>query len=381
MNNRNFKYRNIRLLGILLILTLGFLIGCTKMDNTYEQFWKDGERIYPAPIKSVTSFSGFNRILLKGTIPKDPTVTKARVFWNYGNDSIEVPIASDRDDDTFSLYLEDMEESLYSFIIHTYDENGNKSIPVNAIGNSYGETYKASVLPRLMLSASHSDGELEIIWGGSSEASAIHTEIQYEGVSGKMESHIAKSDEQITTILNYDHSGNQTLKFRTFYLPDPTALDIVHTDFETFKVKGAIRILPKDNWTATASSFDGRNGTGRMATSAIDGDLSSIWVNQISPQTFFPHDITINLNEVVVGVEGIQILFGDRADTPKNIEIHGSKNGVDWSLMGTYPVLKNNNVQTFDLAAPEDIQYFKIVGLDSYGSNNIVIYEIWAFTR
>ena len=382
MKNQLLKYRNILLFGTLLMFTVGCFMKCTKMDDTYEQFWKDGERVYPAPIDSVQIFSGFNRLLLKGLIPKDPNVTKARIFWNFNADSLEIPIESTRTNDTLGVYLSDMDERLYSFIIYTYDKKGNRSVPIDIIGNAYGEVYKKSLLTRLAKAAEYLDGKLEVIWGGSSEKSALNSEIIYLDTSGNKKTILADKDAESTIIMDYSHTGDQTLRYRTSYLPDSLAIDTFYTEYQKIKVRGPAIILPKGNWTATASSYDDRaaHGGARAPYSAIDGNNNSIWVSQIVPQQTFPHDITINMGEVIAEVEGIQILFGNRADTPMNIQIYGSKNGVDWSSLGAYGVLKNTSIQTFEFT-PMDMQYFKVVGVDSYGSNNIVIYEIWAFNR
>lgn len=382
----NVTYKNKRFLhqlhfvfGLAVIMLL--IAGCTEMDHTYEHFWEDGERIYPAPADSVKVYPGKNRIGLSWLIMGDPKVSKAKIFWNTESDSVEIPIQSTGRLDTINTVLTDMPERSYAFTIYTFDDKGNKSIPVSAIGNVYGEMYSNSLLSRVIESSTFLDDTLIIEWGDPADETTIGDEVAYLDTTGATQFVQVAPDVESTIISDYDYSADRTISYRSIYLPDSLAIDTFYTEYFSAKVKGPAIDLPKSEWTAEASSYDERHGTARAPQSAIDNDPSTIWVNQISTQTYFPHTLTVNMGSKIVGVEGISFLVGNRNETPRNVEILVSNDGVEWTTMGLYSLQKTGTPQYLDFSEPQDIQYFKMIAMDSYGSNNIVIFEIGAFTR
>ncbi|HVK49771.1 MAG TPA: DUF4998 domain-containing protein, partial [Pseudobacter sp.] len=78
-----------------LLLLLAFTLGtgaCSKMDEEYKDFTKGGEIIYTGKVDSLKIFPGKNRFKLSWALVSDQRISKCRVFWNEGEDSITVPV-------------------------------------------------------------------------------------------------------------------------------------------------------------------------------------------------------------------------------------------------------------------------------------------------
>lgn len=366
---------------VCIILFVGFS-SCGNMDDTYRHFWEDGEKVYPAPADSLKIFTGRNRIGVSWKIFGDPNVNMTKIYWNNKSDSLQVPIQSSDEKDSLFVIIDNLEEGSYSFEIFTYDQKGNRSVQRDGIGTVYGDTYARTLLPRFLQSALFADDVLTLAWGILGDESAIGSEVYYKNISGKQSKVVVENDAETTIINDYDFESDPRITYRTIYVP-PTSIDTFYTNMQTVAVRGAPVYFPKSGWTATASSFDSRTGSSyRPPEHTIDGNISTIWVNQISPQTYFPHTLTIDMGEIVNDVAGISLVVQRRNETPRLIDILVSENGENWDMMGLYSVENIADiVQDFDFVLPQDIRYFRIVGKEPWGNtNNIVIAEVEAYT-
>ena len=379
MNKQNYKNRSKIFFGILLTLIVVSFIQCAKMDDAYEKFWKDGERVYPAPVDTVTVHPGENRILMRIVPSIDPNVIEGRVFWNFKADSVVFPIESNRASDTLSVLLENMEERSYTFTVVTYDKKGNHSMPYDVIGNSYGPIYQESLLTRLLQSAEYKNGILTVNWGDNSEPTALDSEILYTDTSGNVKTEKVPRDQKKSTEDDFDFGADKTIKYRTFYLPEPLAIDTFYTDFQKFRVKGPVANIPRDMWSASASSF---NDEFNDPSKAIDDIDNTFWFN--APNTSFPHSITIDMGEVIDGVDGIELLLRKRNEIPESMKIYVSKDGETWDLMGDYGVNYNDSAgkKTFVFPSIQTIRFFEVRVTKARGQTpDVAIYEIYAYTR
>ncbi|MDD2251025.1 MAG: DUF4998 domain-containing protein [Candidatus Cloacimonetes bacterium] len=366
---------------ILFIFFLFGFISCSDMDETYRHFWEVGEKLYPAPVDSLQAHAGKNRIGLSWIIYGDPNVDKAKIFWENRSDSLEIPIQSNGGKDSMYVIIDNLAEGTYSFDILTYNKKGNISVSRSVIGTVFGDVYENSLLPRFMQSAFYKEDALFITWGNPADTTSIGSEICYRNMAGSYNRVIADNSAEITSIADYDYDSDPTFTYRTIYVP-PMAIDTFYSAVQTVKVKGAPHYYPKLNWTATASSFDSRpGGSYRPPQYTIDNNLSTIWVNQISPQTYYPHTLTIDMG-AVVSVDGVALRVQKRNETPRLIDVYVSVDGIKWDLMGLFTVENTANVvQNFDFYETQQIRYFRIVGKEPSGNtNNIVIAEVDAYT-
>ncbi|MFA7141038.1 MAG: DUF4998 domain-containing protein [Proteiniphilum sp.] len=367
---------------LLLITTLFLsLLSCGDMDETYRHFWNHGEKVYPAPADSLKLFSGKNRVAMSWIIKGDPNVKKAKIYWNNNTDSLVVPLQSTGKIDSLYLLINDLAEGTYSFDVFTFNGNGDKSVPRSVVGTVFGDSYGNSLLPRFMQSAFHDNNTLTITWGSSVGETSIGSEIYYKSSEGKPMRTIADSLAETTVIADFVPELNPTISYRTIYVP-PMSIDTFYSAMQTVQAKGAPVYFPKTGWVATASSFDTRPGASyRPPQNTIDGNINTMWVNQISPQTYYPHTLTIDMGSVIEDVAGISMIVQKRNDTPRLIDVYVSNDGVGWSLMGLFTVENVSNiVQNFDFYEPQNIRYFRIIGKEPSGNTpNIVILEVGAY--
>lgn len=367
---------------LLLITTLFLsLLSCGDMDETYRHFWDHGEKVYPAPADSLKLYSGKNRVAMSWIIKGDPNVKKAKIYWNNNTDSLVVPLQSTGKIDSLYLLINDLAEGTYSFDVFTFNGNGDKSVPRSVVGTVFGDSYGNSLLPRYLQSAFHDNNTLTITWGSSVGETSIGSEIYYKSSEGKPMRTIADSLAETTVIADFVPELNPTISYRTIYVP-PMSIDTFYSAMQTVQAKGAPTYYLKTGWVATASSFDTRPGASyRPPQNTIDGNINTMWVNQISPQTYYPHTLTIDMGSVIEDVAGISIIVQKRNDTPRLIDVYVSNDGVGWSLMGLFTVENVSNiVQNFDFYEPQNIRYFRIIGKEPSGNTpNIVILEVGAY--
>ncbi|GGC15062.1 hypothetical protein GCM10011386_03550 [Parapedobacter defluvii] len=199
------------------------------MDHTYEQYVQKGGRIYTERPADVRLSGGLNRIKISWPKGPDPSVVKARIFWNVSADSTEIPVESSMD--TVSCMINNLPEGNYSFIIVTYDKEGNRSVPLEVFGSTYGEKYQARLLDRPVLASQQKrSGEMFIAWGVADTAmGAFATEIKYVNLTG--DTVHRNVDAIVDSTFFQDYLTGTSYFYRTLFLPDSNALDTFRTAY------------------------------------------------------------------------------------------------------------------------------------------------------
>lgn len=199
------------------------------MDRTYEGFVQPGGRSYTAKPTGVILSGGWNRIKISWPRGVDPSIVKARIFWNIKADSVEVPVTPALD--TISYTINNLDEGNYSFTIITYDALGNSSVPLEVFGSSYGPRYEAKLLSRPALSATQMrNGDLVVTWGEADTAlGAFATEIKYVNQVG--DSTIKRIDVLTDSTRVLDYLAETSIFYRTLFLPTANALDTFYTTY------------------------------------------------------------------------------------------------------------------------------------------------------
>lgn len=211
---------------------IGFLSACicwacTKMDDNYAGFLKDGEKRYPGVPDAVTAYSGKNRVKLSWLSSADPDVIKAVIYWNNASDSMVLPIQSTGEKTRMEIMLENLEENTYSFVIYTYDKLGNRSVPITVTGASYGQLYESTLLNRVV-TAEMVNGDVVLTWA-TADAQVDHSELQYTDNSGT-ERTVLIPPAEIRTVLE-DYKSGAVFNYRTWFKPDTTAIDFFASAF------------------------------------------------------------------------------------------------------------------------------------------------------
>lgn len=235
-----FRYYKYSLFSIGTAVLLLGLASCSPMNEPYKEFIEEGEIIYPATPDSVLVHPGKNRIKLSWLVPSDPSIRKARVYWQNRSDSVEVAIdrTGDADTERASVMLEDMEEGSYTFDIRHFDDEGNVSIETAVIGFVYGDSYINSLLARVVNRAGFAvaDDTMKIMWGPPGDETAIASELTYQDLSGTLRSITVSREEESTAIGDYDFDATDAFRYRTMYVPDSMAIDTFYTETQTERI-------------------------------------------------------------------------------------------------------------------------------------------------
>lgn len=233
---------------------------CSKM-NAYKKFEQGKEIIYPSPFDSVKVYSGKNRVLISGQLSGDPNVTKYRIFWNGGADSLEGDLHPGGGTDTLHQLIGGLPEGPISFVVRTYDKSGNISIPVNVTGNVYGPQFQASLDLRgnrlVLQSMLELSGAASISWADlDGLVTLAGMDIRYYDYSGAYHDSIVAplSNGQVTLLPGFDVS--RSYQYQTLYKPDSTSIDTFSVATLTSPLLTEVHLL--NNVTpATNSSNDG----------------------------------------------------------------------------------------------------------------------------
>ena len=126
------KVAYIILSGIILVW-----VSCKRADSLYEEYLVPNGRSYPAKALNAEAYSGKERVVISWLNGTDPKIVKARISWNNYTAWEEIDITPSMN--VIRKEINPLAENIYSFIIRTYDGEGNISVPVEVIGAVYGE--------------------------------------------------------------------------------------------------------------------------------------------------------------------------------------------------------------------------------------------------
>lgn len=339
-----------------------------------------GQAKYPGKADSAKVLSGRNRMVLTWLASADPKVTKAKVYWNNRADSLDIPIDPTRD--SIIIPFNNVPEGTYVFEIYTFDKEGNRSVKVETFGKVYGSSYQSSLLARPIYDATVVDDNLNILWGGLSDTAIVGTQVKFIDNNNVAKTYFIDKTIILSQLPNFPRG---TIQYRTIYVPSQNAIDTFYTDWISRYVKGQRFPLPKTGWTITASSFDDRSGASyRPPTNLIDNNPTTIWVNQIVPQSRYPHWAAIDMKSVY-NIEGMIIQQRNSASSlAKDVELYTSDDGVNWKFQLRTTLENRASAEAFiDLPAATNTRYIKLIALNTFIStdNNIAMAELGAYIR
>ncbi|GGH21387.1 hypothetical protein GCM10011418_27200 [Sphingobacterium alkalisoli] len=244
------------------------------MDD-WKKYVEEGEISYTGKLDSLRIYSGKNRVKIEGLFISDPKVIECRVFWNGRKDSVSIPVNRTQNTDTLRLMLENMTENVHNFEVVTFDTEGNKSITVYGIGNVYGERYQQSIFNRPIANNSLKayDNTFTATFGNVDRTLGIFaTEIRYvdtEGVNQTIRLDIDDKDVALTNV-----KIDESMSFRSLYLPDTLCLDTFYTAYTDFNP--SLTYYRNLGYPFTATNISGRWGvlqdwTSNASANAISG--------------------------------------------------------------------------------------------------------------
>lgn len=351
--------KKISYIGLMVFIAICFFAACTKMDATYKQYVVPGGLTYAGKPTSPKAYSGFNRIKITWLRGADPSVVKAKIFWNNFADSLAVDIQPAMD--TISAMIDHLDEKNYTFVIRTYDGKGNSSIPVEVVGGSYGVKYQAQLLTRPVNSTLiDARGKLTINWGGADVSNGAYaSEVKYTDVSGNVKTKVFPVDLKTSEIL--DLKPNTGYQFRTIFRPDSLSIDNFYTSY----ADGGLFAFDKKDWKIIDYSTQHSPGDNAVIN-FIDGNDATRW-HTCAGCSSYPHFATIDM-----GVERTITQFGVWRTTfetggddrgPDKFDFLTSTDNITWVKQGSFNFnrLINGEQRYFTPNSPR-ARYFKFVG-------------------
>jgi len=346
---------------IFIAVIVGFS-SCDSQSDIYKDYVVPNGLIYPGPAQNPISYPGDNRIKIAWLRGTDPRVQTAKIFWNNYTDSVELSVASDTD--TISYIIDPIAENTYSFMIRTYDNEGNRSIPIELAGTVYGDNYRNLLTNRLLKSTYYDGEDLKLNWG-TAESSEAGITVSWKDTNGDNQTMDVDplETETVLPFFNID----MPLLYSTTYKPDSLAIDVFQaTTIE--KMIDPVTFIPKTTWMANLLPGDiGINGSYPLSR-FWDGNTTNFMHS--AGVTSVPCSFTWDMG---IKAKLSRMKFWPRNDNddrwnkgmPKLFEIYGSLDpnpdgSLDdsWTLLGSFECVQpsgNGSKNPWEAPTSEDI--------------------------
>ncbi len=217
---------------------------CNKMDSTYRQFLEGEARIYTEKPDSLKAHSGRNRVRVTWKPIRDPRVSKVVVTWNNDAFSKEAPITSPADT---SIIIDGLTEGNYSFNFYTLDNEGNRSIKTEVLGQAYDTLYEKGLILRDVTSVSSTGSELTIHFqpfqGGDTylEQEVVYT----SSLTNQQKAVQLPAEGEALTIADFTGTG---FTHRSVYRPQELSPDLFYSVSRTvFTPQNPLPDYPQNN--------------------------------------------------------------------------------------------------------------------------------------
>jgi len=222
---------------------------CQKMNDNIQEYLDRGEIDYIGTPVWATALGGNNRILLLWMVNTDPRIEQCTIYWNNGLDSTTCQVTPKplseieglpdglvipEEVDTLgakymTAMLDNMPENVYIFDIFHTGSLGHRSVRYELTGQSYGESYRQTLMNRILKSAVYKmdDGTLNVLWSPA-EINEVGIQVEYYDVSdANPKTIMISANDTIATIPGFDKT--KPVYYSTIYKP-VMAIDSFQTD-------------------------------------------------------------------------------------------------------------------------------------------------------
>lgn len=329
------------------------VFSCMKQDDIYKDFVVPGGLKYPQKVDTLIIRSGYNKLEVCWPKTIDPSVVKARLFWNAGQDSLEIDMTAVQD--SVKLILEDLTEGSYSFSVYTYDARGNRSMVTEQAGIPYGDKYLTSKSLKEITSAAMVTTTVANFGFSSTVADLQYCEFVYTSTSGEEKTVTVEPNDK--TLQIPDFKNGAPYKIRCIYKP-ARGVDEIPGEWIEYSdaLEKEVLDLPKQTWQYCALPGD----TPRIGGWGLD--LFALWNNSTgdiwgSPQWSYPRNThftldlgyTVTLSEIQLwhrvpyetyagsGVRNFQVWGATAPATDGSFE--------GWTLVGEFEAHKPSGYQ------------------------------------
>ena len=264
---------------LFILLTIG-LYSCKDMNSIQDQYLENGEIDYVGRLDSIKTYSGKDRIKFEYWIT-DPRSTKLHITWNQPEameKTITIPVHEASEMLEYTLGGDsDLVENNYTFIFVSESDAGVLSIPMEVLGNVYGDMYQESLTSRRISDINYVDDILKITYNEETDETNIGVRLNYFNVENEPVVIFYGNDELASQIEITDIDPTKGATYQTAYLPEETAIDTFFTEPVVLEIKQITNVALGKAVTISGKLRDGFEGE-----KAVDGnitDTSSRWLN------------------------------------------------------------------------------------------------------
>jgi hypothetical protein len=312
-------------------ISIGFL-GCEKKDTDFKNFLGDKEITYPGKVVKPHSKSGNLRAALVWNPSPDPSISRYVIYWNNKVDSLVVNSTNHNTADSITAIIPGLSEYIYSFTIFSYDNKGNRSVPLD-INNVkvYGPIYQSGLLNRVYNAADPftitDEGNVILNFLQADTASLnVSTVIKYTNRTGEETEKMLSPDS--TTITITDFKSGSPITYHSGYVPVRGAIDTFYVDsYSAFPEVNGISVCAKSLFKENKLPNDA--GTYEGQTS-----VSKLWDGSNGPQGYpnifhsdggsgMPHTITFDMGKVYKKLTSVEETGRNCCNNPDDFEIWG----------------------------------------------------------
>lgn len=349
---------------ICIVLLVFFTQSCSKMNDLHQPYLDEGEIVYTAKVDSVAPGIGKNRIQLEISVLSQRIKT-VRIFWNNYEDSIDVAI--DNKTGVFTKLLTNMAEKSYIFQLVSFDQFGNKSLPLEFVGKVYGDVYESSLVSRSSKIVSSKAG-LVLSFSSAPEGN-VATVVTYTNTTGNLTSISVPAAEN--SLIISDNSLDSEITLSSTY-GAVNGIDMFNSSSYSFS--GPYKFDVKD---LSVISYSTQHSAGENAVANIISGRSDVRWHSRAGGSSYPHFAIIDMGaERTITKFGVwRSIFDGGGDNraPDQIQFLISLDNVTWTDLGIFPFNRFiNGEQFFPLPSSVQARYFKFVAV-SGPENNMVL--------
>jgi len=322
---------------LILVVLLTSVISCVKRDTEFRNFLDGKELIYPGVVKNPHYTPGDLRAELLWNPSSDPSVVKYVIYWNNKADSMTYTSSDHNPADTLKVIVPGLNEYTYSFVVYSYDANGNKSIPLD-INNVkvYGPSYQASLINRpynVTIPYTVSDAgdvtlnfyKLDTASESFSFAHNVSTTVRYTDRAGQQ---VQRTFYRDSTFIIHDFKAGSALDYRSAYVPVIGAIDTFNVNsYTTFPEIFGYAACNKALFAKVKLPYD-------MNPYEGDTDEDRLWDGSVGPQGFpnifhsdgahsLPQTLTFDMGKVYNGLTQIEETGRNCCHNPNDFEVWG----------------------------------------------------------
>lgn len=323
------NYKN----NVIVCLCLLLVFGCKRYDNDYLKYFDGKESVYPGLVKSLSYRAGNLRTALSWNPSPDPSVVKYVIKWNNGQDSAVVAATSHNPEEKVSVTIPNLSEYVYSFIIYSYDDKGNRSIgqEINNV-RVYGNAYKSLLQNRNINAANpytYTDDGILTLNFANADTSNTSTVVTYTNTSNTTEQKKLSPAENTITINNF--KLGTPITYISSYIPEKNAIDTFQTNtIGNFPTVYKYVMCPKNKFSPLSLYGDGQPYDNSYWTSLwtiFDGATSPKgWYNGFhsNDAKTLPYPISFDMGATYNSLSHFEIIGRDCCHNPVEYEIWGS---------------------------------------------------------